>query len=159
VPGCSPACGADQFCDLSQSPPTCVDDKCGGAACPGGGCCNPVTGACGNCPCEGVICPEGQACKDGQCDVPSMGSGGASSSTGVGGAGGAGGGGGSNTGGAGGTGNDDRGVFGLPTGGGGCSCEVAGDAKSSSGWLVLFGIPVVFLRRRVRAARIQKEVA
>jgi hypothetical protein len=156
VTGCSAACGVDQYCDLSLSPPTCVEDKCGGAPCPGGGCCDPVSGACGNCPCEGVICPEGQACKDGQCDVP--GTGGAGGAGGAGGSGGAGAGG-SNQGGSGGSGKDDRGVFGLPTGGGGCSCEVAGDAKPSSGWLALFGIPVVFLRRRARAARIKKEVA
>jgi MYXO-CTERM domain-containing protein len=154
VPGCNPACDAGKYCDLSQSPPTCVDDKCTAGACAGGGCCNPLTGACGDCPCEGVLCPTGQTCADGNCSGPSS----SSSSSGAGGAGG-----GSTTsssssgnGGAGGT-NEDKGVYGLATGGGGCACEAGpGASRSSAGALALLGLSLIAFRRRRAAGR--KEV-
>ncbi|MRG91771.1 MopE-related protein [Polyangium spumosum] len=165
VPACEPACGADQYCDLAQTPPTCVQNQCAGT-CPNGGCCNPVTGACGNCPCEGVVCPEGQicqaecppgvACSPGECVEP-MGQGGAGGAGGMGpGSGGgdpgSGGAGGVAPGAGGSAGAPDRGNWGLPTGGGGCSCKAAGDSRSSAGWLALLGLPLAFLRRR-RSAR------
>jgi MYXO-CTERM domain-containing protein len=156
VPTCSPACAADQYCDTSSGTPTCVANLCSAGCGANGGCCNPVTGECGDCPCEGVVCPQGQMCVEGSCFGSSSSS---SSSSGAGGFGGSGGSetsSSSATSGAGGSGGDNHGVFGLPTGGGGCSCDVAGDSRPSSGWLAVFGLPFVLFRRR-RAAR--KEVA
>ncbi|UQA54943.1 MopE-related protein [Polyangium aurulentum] len=156
VATCDPACASGETCDTTGATPVCVANKCT-TACSNGGCCDPLTGACGNCPCEGVVCPQGQACKDGQCD--DGGTGGSGGAGGAGGSSSATGSGGANQGGSNGTGADDTGVFGLPTGGGGCSCEVAGDTRSEAGWLAIFGMSIVFLRRRRTAARIQKEVA
>nr|WP_240806783.1 MopE-related protein [Polyangium spumosum] len=151
VPTCDPACGGSQACDTSQTPPACVPDKCAGP-CANGGTCDPLTGVCGNDPCEGVLCPSGQVCNVGECVDPA--GPGPGTGTGVGSGGGGGGtGAGSNAGGAGGAGGDpDRGNWGLPTGGGGCSCKAAGDSRSSAGWLALLGLPLAFLRRR-RSAR------
>ncbi|MDI3283359.1 MopE-related protein [Polyangium sp. 15x6] len=147
VPTCDPACGAGETCDTSLTPPACVQNKCAGA-CSNGGCCDPLTGACGNCPCEGVLCPSGQVCQGGECVDPMGGTGSSSSSGGAGGAGGAGGMAGAGPGAGGSAGAPDKGVWGLATGGGGCACSAAGDARSSVGWLALLGLPLAFLRRR-----------
>jgi MYXO-CTERM domain-containing protein len=158
---CSPACAAGQVCDTSQSPPACVADKCATNPCTGSTCCNSVTGACGNCPCDGIVCPSGSICQAGQCLSTSMSTSSASasgstsgstststSSSGGGGAGGA------------------TGVFGLATGGGGCSCVTAGESgsrRTRDGSLALAALALaVGLRRRrdtSRAARRRGEVA
>ncbi|MDI1449452.1 MopE-related protein [Polyangium sp. 6x1] len=163
VAGCSPACASDQYCDLAQTPPTCVQNQCAGP-CASGGCCNPVTGACGNCPCEGIVCrdgevclnecPPGVTCTPGECVEPMGmgGSGGAGGSGGSGGSAGAGGSAGPGSGSGGSAGTGDFGAWGLATGGGGCACSAAGDSRSSAGWLALLGLSLTFLRRR-RSAR------
>ncbi|TKD00799.1 MopE-related protein [Polyangium fumosum] len=161
VEACSPNCGPDQYCDLAQTPPTCVQNQCAGA-CASGGCCNPVTGACGNCPCEGVVCPEGQVCQNdcppgvacnrGECVEPMGGTGSTTGSGGSGGSGGDGGMAGAGPGTGGSAGTPDNGAWGLATGGGGCSCSAAGDSRSPAGWLALLGLPLAFVRRR-RSAR------
>src|SRR5207244_2370893 len=84
VATCTPPCAADETCDDTRSPPVCVPDQCAMDGCVDGSCCDPRSGMCGkNCPCDGVVCPMGQECKDGQCTTPMMmgtgGSGGASS--------------------------------------------------------------------------------
>ncbi len=154
VDTCNPACPMGQACDTSQSPPVCVGDACNPNPCTDGSFCNPATGQCTNYPCSGVICPLGQICDDrtGQCGL-------ISNPTGTGGAGGtmtttttitttttSGG-----TGGAGG----ERGVFGLATGGGGCSCEVGprGSRLADSRWaLVAMALALGRYRRRARRA-------
>ncbi len=153
VPTCVPPCPQGETCDLSQSPPACVDDACdGNAFCPNGACCDPITGACGACPCEGVVCPEGQHCEDGECALDTMGQGGgatgATTGTGPGATG-------ATTGAGGSTGEggaDGKGVWGLATGGGGCSCESAGRSGGGEGWL-LFGVAAFFARFRPRSRR------
>ncbi len=146
VDDCSPPCGSGQVCDLSQSPPVCVQNMCTPTSCTGTACCDPVTGACGTCPCEGIVCPTGTECKDGQCRGQNDGGTGgssSSSSTST-----------STSSGAGGGGGSDSSIWGLATGGGGCSCEVGVGAKDVAGGssLVLFGL-VALLRRRRRGAR------
>ena len=167
VADCSPLCAAGETCDRAQATPTCVPNLCTPTSCTNGSCCDPVTGACGNCPCAGVVCPDGQACVQatGECAVSmttsstSAGAGGSTSATSSTGATGA-----STTstgtgsGGAGGT----RGVFGLATGGGGCSCEV-GPRPSDHGagrWALaaLAAAAIGARRRRSNAARAAKEV-
>jgi hypothetical protein len=146
VPTCSPACGSGQTCDLSQSPPSCVADKCEPSPCTDNSCCNRLTGACGNCACEGVLCPAGDVCKDGQCingggttsssaTASSSGMAATSSSSGGGGAGG--------------------GIWGLATGGGGCSCDVPrGSPLADARWvLVAIAIGLGRQRRRSRSTR------
>ena len=146
VPTCSPACGSGQTCDQTKSPPVCVADKCEPSPCTDNSCCNRLTGACGNCPCEGVLCPSGDACQNGQClngggttssSVSSSSSAAASSSS-------------SGGGGVGG------GVWGLATGGGGCICEVGPTASPLADvrWaLVALAIGLGRQRRRSRSAR------
>jgi MYXO-CTERM domain-containing protein len=151
VKTCSPSCGQGQVCDTSSGAPTCVQSQCAPDACPAGGCCDPLTGACGACPCEGYVCPEGQACKDNNCDD--------NSGSGGGGAGGGGEGGSATT--TTGTGGAGGGVFGLPTGGGGCTCEVGAGAPkpiegAAGGLLALAALALG--RRRRRAACAAAEV-
>jgi len=159
VADCAPACSDDQVCDYGQNPATCVDNQCAENACPNGGCCDPVTGACGACPCEGVICPQDQVCVDDECVEPgtSGAGGGATSSTGAGGeeAGSV-----ASTGtnaptGNGAGGGSPNGVFGLATGGGGCQCDVgargaAGDTAKMA-LLAALGL-VIGARRRRRSS-------
>ncbi len=166
APGCSPACAAGQVCDTTATPPTCGADKCVPSPCTNGSCCDPVTGACGNCPCAGVVCPSGQVCSDGQCGMAQMGTGSGSSSTTTG-AGGhvattATGSGTGSTGSAGGGGS--TGIWGLATGGGGCACKLSSTglgAGSSSGEVALV-VGAVLLglgRRRRRASDAAREEA
>ncbi|HRI69220.1 MAG TPA: MopE-related protein, partial [Polyangium sp.] len=137
VDTCDPPCAMGQVCDMTAPKPTCVTDMCNPNPCTNGACCQTINGGtsftCGNCPCEGVICPTGQVCQAGSCIDGGGGSGGAggagsssssssssssaSSSSGAGGE--------AGTGGVGGEG----GTWGLPTGGGGCSCDVGSTSQ------------------------------
>ena len=158
--GCEKACEAGQVCNGSE----CVDSKCSQEACDDGSYCDPLTGQCGNWPCEGVVCPSGQDCEEGECVEGGGGSGGSGGSSGSGGASGTGGqgatGGASGTGGTGepdaGTGGkakeEHKGNWGLATGGGGCACET-GVGTANSRWGMLAGLMAgltVMLRRRQR---------
>jgi hypothetical protein len=153
-------CTAEQFCDYSQSPPACATNLCPPDTCQNGSCCNPLNGACGACPCDGVVCPSGQTCKDGDCY-------GAGGSGGAGGAGGSGGSGAGKTtssssssgvGGAGGAPPVDRGNWGLPTGGGGCSCDVGAKERSNGFTWALAALALGILRKRASSRRGSKEV-
>jgi hypothetical protein len=165
VPTCDPACPMGKVCDTAQSPPVCVNDKCNPDPCTDGSFCNPASGQCTNYPCSGVLCPAGQSCdeRNGQCVLIDQGTGGGGGSTT-----------GTTTststsgattgstssssgGGEGGT----RGVFGLATGGGGCSCEVGpqGSRLADVRWL-LVGLAIALGRQRRRTRRAQRgEVA
>ncbi len=154
-----PTCNTGEYCDYTASPPACTASQCAMPTCADGSCCNPATGACGKCPCDGVVCPTGQVCQNGDCFTGQGGAGGG------GGAGGAGGGNQSGTssssgvGGAGGEGND--GTWGLPTGGGGCSCEVgvgATETKRGLAW-ALGAFVLGILRRRSSQRRNGQEVS
>ena len=157
IPTCAPPCAADEFCDLSQDPATCVPNLCTADSCPNGGCCDPVDGSCGPCPCEGIVCPTDQVCLDGECIADSgMGGGGAGGSGAAGPGSGAGGPTGSGA--AGGTGGSssagEPGVWGLATGGGGCSCKTtASDAPNFGTLSAVVGLALAAMRRRKRSAR------
>ena len=149
VPGCAP-CQPGQVCDHGASPPACVDSKCEQELCSDGSYCDPLTGACGDFPCAGVVCPSDQECKAGDCF--SIGSGGSGGN----------GGGGGNTnpgpgsGGSGGAGGgaDANKAWGLATGGGGCACRVGADDSGARNALALGGLAfaLALARRRRRAA-------
>jgi MYXO-CTERM domain-containing protein len=163
APPCGGACGSGQVCasgggDAGAEAGTdagaaCVADKCSAqGGCPNGGCCNPVTGACGTCPCTGVHCPAGQTCVADECVVPTADAGsdapvamtdGAVHESGAGGAGGA-------AGAAGEPESTPLGRFGLATGGGGCQCELGRRPSSGSAWLVALGAVVLGVGRRRR---------
>jgi hypothetical protein len=155
VDGCSAPCPSGQVCDLSQSPPTCVATKCNPNPCTDGSFCDPVTGSCGNDPCSGVVCPMGEVCRDGSCFAGQGGAGGGSStsssgamSTSSGGNNGTGGGGGNG-------GSNSKGVWGLATGGGGCSCEVGPGAVSrfADGRWALVALALALGARRRKSRR------
>jgi MYXO-CTERM domain-containing protein len=161
VDGCSAPCPNGQACDLSQSPPTCVGTKCNPNPCTDGSFCDPVTGACGNDPCAGVVCPMGQVCQGGSCFAGQGGAGGGSSTSSSGTASTSSGG---NTGGGGGGGvggNNSKGIWGLATGGGGCSCEVGPGATSrlTDGRWALVALALVLGARRKRSRRAGEEVS
>jgi MYXO-CTERM domain-containing protein len=153
--GCSPVCDVNQVCDLSQDPPVCVENLCTESSCPNGGCCDPIDGSCGACPCEGVLCPDGQDCSNGEC-FETMGQGG----EGGGGVGGSSNGGSNPTGGTGGSGagagggsSNEPGVWGLATGGGGCACRSDGSSDNPSAVsaaLAVLGLALARRRRRDR---------
>jgi hypothetical protein len=168
VASCDPACANGQACDLSQTPPACVQSKCDPNPCTDGSFCDPVTGQCGNDPCEGVLCPQDQTCSKGDCHQGGAGGGTSTSSTSTG-SGGTTASTGSSTGtgaGASGAGGDEtKGVWGLATGGGGCACEAGGSSESNgaSRWL-LVGLAVAIggmrrRRRRTEAAAGSEEVS
>jgi MYXO-CTERM domain-containing protein len=155
VTGCDPACGSGKVCDLTQDPPVCVADMCMPNPCTDGACCDSITGQCGDCPCAGVHCPEGQGCQADEC-VDLQGTGGSgggtttTTSTGTG-TGGAGGGGGA---------TPSKSIWGLATGGGGCACEVSGLGGSTGknfGWgLAVAAVALLRRRRRARSERPSK---
>jgi hypothetical protein len=167
VADCTPTCGDDQVCDFSQNPANCIDNQCGEDACPNGGCCDPLTGECGACPCDGVTCPGEAICIDDECVDPdegtstSTGTGGgsgtnASSGTGEGaGATGATGATGANGATGAGGGSSSGGVFGLATGGGGCQCEVGvgSDRGGASRFAAVAAAFLLLAARRRRARR------
>jgi MYXO-CTERM domain-containing protein len=172
APTCSPACSMGQVCDTTASPPACVAAKCQPNPCTDGSCCDPLTGACGNCPCEGILCPSGQTCSDGSCiagqggggggggsttstttsttsATSSTSGGGTSASTGEPGTGGRAGGGG---------GDKPSGAWGLATGGGGCSCRV-GDASGAGSSAALLALVACLALRRRRSRDALREKA
>jgi hypothetical protein len=159
VPTCDPPCPAGKTCDDTQIPPTCVDSLCTDMSCPVGGCCDPLTGQCGTCPCEGVICPDQQKCVNDQCVEDAMGTGGAGGTGGQGEGAGAQG---ANGPGATGSGADGpNGVWGLATGGGGCQCDFRGSAPPPGTWITV-GLVIFSLARRRRrdvSSSSDKEVA
>ncbi len=154
VDDCNPPCPATDVCDLDQDPPTCVPNLCTVDSCPGGGCCDPFTGTCGNCPCDGVICPDEQVCQDGECVAgTSQGGGGAGGAGGQGEGAGSGEGAGNAEGGSSSSGPADDRVWGLATGGGGCACRAASSSEpNAAGWAALFAAMALTLGRR-RAKR------
>ncbi len=133
--GCGTDCPSGQVCQGDGDGGFgCGPDKCvteGGLPCADGSFCNPATGACGNDPCEGVVCPDAQECVAGECSwAPEAGTGGAGGGSGTGGSGATGGnsdaglgGSGNNGTGAGTSGTPEKGAWGLATGGGGCACR------------------------------------
>lgn len=152
-----PMCANGEVCDYSQMPPACVANKCNMPCANGSQCCDPITGQCGNCPCDGVVCPTDQVCMKGEC-VP--GSGGSGGTGGTGGSGGDG-----NTqasssssgGGIGGAG--DTGIWGLPTGGGGCSCDLGAKERTNGVACALAALALGILRKRTTSRRGSKEVS
>ncbi len=144
VEDCKPACAAGEICDLTQTPSKCVPDKCNPNPCSATGAyCDPKTGMCGNDPCSGVVCPSGEVCSQGQCGAESQGS---SSSSGASAAS-------SSSGG-------DLPLWGLSTGGGGCSCEVSGgsDGKRApdGALLAVVGLAAASTRRRRREGEVRR---
>ena len=135
---CDPPCTGDQVCDPATK--TCVDSQCDDTSCPDGSYCDPLTGMCGDDPCTGVICPEGQECNDGSCGSSETGEGGGGQGGSTNATGGS-----SSSSGSGG--DEARGVFGLPTGGGGCACEVGRSSGGNGAWLLLL-LGAAAMRRR-----------
>ncbi|MFO0761412.1 MAG: MopE-related protein [Byssovorax sp.] len=149
VQGCPAPCPAGQTCDLGATPPACVPAKCDPDPCIDGSHCDPVTGKCGNYPCEGVVCPAGLFCADGECIQKGGGTGGGggattttTTTTGGGTT--------TTTTGAGGSGGDAR-VWGLATGGGGCACALGDDGRRAPQGLALAAIALALTARRRRA--------
>jgi len=122
----------------------CTTDKCqtdGGQACSNGAYCDPATGSCGNDPCTGVLCPAAQTCVAGECYWTPEGGGTGGTGAGGTGAGGTSGAAGSTAGGgtSGSSGTsgttskpEEKGVWGLATGGGGCACRTTGSKDRST---------------------------
>jgi MYXO-CTERM domain-containing protein len=153
VPTCDPPCADGTACDHSQTPPKCVADLCPNAICANGACCNPLDGLCGNCPCEGVVCPTDQMCQEGQC-IEAPQTTGTSSSSGSGGGTGVGGSSTTATG-PGGSSDERPGAFGLATGGGACACEVGPGTDNRAkhlAWAAL-ALALAAIGRRKRKAR------
>ncbi len=151
IKNCGGNCSSQQVCDTSTQ--QCVTNQClaSNPSCPGNQCCNPTTGACGACPCEGVVCPQGQVCTSGECIGPKpAGTGGSSSVIDAGQAGGQ-----SVAGGSGiitSTKPDHR-AWGRPTGGGGCDCRIDQSRRTNSTAVALLaGLLGTALRRRKRRA-------
>jgi len=168
TPPCPGGCASGQVCagpdGASDGGNGCVPSKClaEGGSCPNGGCCNPLTGACGTCPCTGIVCPTGQTCVDNECiaaiidagvvdaagetggrpivDAAEIEAGGSAGSGGVG-----------PVGGSGGSVIEViRGRFGLATGGGGCSCETGPGLDGRAGRFFVLGLALFAAAARRR---------
>jgi len=155
--GCATACPDGQVCSGGDAG-TCVKSKCDPNPCTDGSWCNPLTGACGNDPCSGVVCPSGQSCAAGQCvevgvvdagtDAKDGGKGGSGGGTQADGA----------VGGSAGTAGgavepeQDKGKYGLATGGGGCACKVGTTSRTpqAAGFATLVALGLLAARRRKR---------
>jgi MYXO-CTERM domain-containing protein len=147
LPDCAPPCTTDEVCDRSQSPPACVKSNCSPNPCASTGAyCDPLTGACGNDPCAGVVCPKGQSCHLGECAIVESGTSSSASASGS-----------SSSGSLGSSASDgSTSYWALPTGGGGCACEAAGQSrptpKRALSVLASGLVLAVALRRRRRVA-------
>ncbi len=163
--GCAEPCAIGQVCqDDGEGGLVCGPSRCDATVllpCANGAYCDPATGACGDPPCTGVVCPADQVCELGECVTPSsssqggQGGQGGSETTSSGGVGG----------GAAGEGSEDGGggvepvpepprAWGLATGGGGCSCRTAPGSRSAAGAiLALLGGLLLERRRRRRPDR------
>lgn len=173
--------GLDEDCDgigdnMAPCPGNtkCIDAQCaapcasGEFPCPPGMYCSPDN-YCLKLTCDKVMCNPGQTCVDGLCvddpNATSSGAGGGSAGAagaggkggsgmgGMGGANGTGGMGGAGKAGDGGAGADD-GIYGLPTGGGGCKCNIAGDERRDGQFLAaIIGFACLSRARRVRGRK------
>ncbi|MBK7579152.1 MAG: hypothetical protein IPI67_03010 [Myxococcales bacterium] len=166
--GCGVDCAPGQVCagdgdaGFACAPNKCTSDA--GLACSNGSYCDPATGSCGNDPCTAVKCPAGQTCESGDCQwAPEAGTGGTGGTSGTGGAsgtagkdsGGAGAGGTSGSSGSAGS-SEQKGVWGLATGGGGCACSSVGERGDRAWALALGGLALavgVSRRRKGRKTR------
>jgi hypothetical protein len=148
---CRTACDDDEVCREAadgkfQCGPSPCQERDGVPTCSDGSYCDPVTGACGDFPCEGVHCPDGQHCEDGECQADKVqGTGGGSSQA--------------ETAGASGKSTADAGAgptqprikrWGLATGGSICSHR-PGRTPPSPAWLL--ALAALFALGRGRAAR------
>jgi hypothetical protein len=173
--GCATACPSGNLClpaggdgGGACGPSRCVSTN-GDPFCNDGAYCDPLTGSCGNNPCEAVKCPNNQICIAGECAKPPIGGTGGAGGGGASGAGGTsgadGGGapngtgnataGGGRTSGGGNAGSGEppsREAIGLATGGGGCRCDLPARGSSSSSALALGALVLTVLttRRRTR---------
>jgi MYXO-CTERM domain-containing protein len=171
--GCGADCPSGQVCKpAGDAGFACGPSECTGTLpCSDGAFCDPTTGDCGAFPCEAVVCPGSEVCRDGECVEPppppatggAGGSGGSGATGATGGSGAASSGGtgaagdGGPSGGSAGTGRpEDRGVFGLATGGGGCACRTTGTTgrlgTAGLGLLALVAGAAFMRRRRRRSA-------
>ncbi|MBX3182625.1 MAG: hypothetical protein KIT72_19480 [Polyangiaceae bacterium] len=155
--GCDEPCQEGEVCKANGDGSfACGPNACANPFCDDGKWCNPATGACGDDPCSGVLCPDSQRCVLGECFAGSGGSGGSSGSGGAAGAGGNAGsssgatGGSAGSGGTAGSRTDEpaRGVWGLPTGGGGCACSTPAPSPGRYGWAGALLFAGWWLRRR-----------
>jgi hypothetical protein len=150
---CSAKCSSSQVCDATTH--QCVANQClsSSTSCRGNQCCNPLTGVCGTCPCEGVVCPKGQSCHAGECLSQKVAGTGGSSSIGD-----AGMAGGQNQAGNAFVGNStlpDRRAFGRPTGGGGCDCRMQRSKSAPTAALAaIVGLLGAIARGRKRRRKI-----
>ncbi|HOU92617.1 MAG TPA: MYXO-CTERM sorting domain-containing protein, partial [Polyangiaceae bacterium] len=157
--GCAEPCTDDAVCqDDGEGGLSCGPSRCDTTVllpCADGAYCDPATGACGDPPCTGVVCPENQVCELGECVLPAV--------TGQGGQGGSGatGGGGLDVAGTAGETGEVGGdevepvpepprAWGLATGGGGCSCRTAPGSRSAAGALAALLAGLLLERRRRR---------
>ncbi len=164
--GCPAGCALADSCQpngdggFACRPNPCVLPD-GGAPCSAGRVCDPVTGQCGNDPCTGVVCPSRQVCQANECvaATPSTdgggggqaGTAGSAGAAGVGQAGSA-----QATGGSGAIGAPapaPHGVWGLATGGGGCSCRTSPPSRAWQTALACVLGAWLFTRRRKRSGR------
>jgi hypothetical protein len=150
VPTCATTCTSLQVCDPSTR--QCITNQCvaSNKTCPANQCCNALAGTCGPCPCDGIVCPKGQSCSNGECGTINNSAAGGSGSTSDAGLSGA----------QSQSGNSsvtettqvDRKAYGRPTGGGGCGCRIDGTRRTSSTlFAITLGILSLGLRRRKRA--------
>jgi hypothetical protein len=172
--GCNATCASDEVCVQTSDSGTdaatwgCVATKCTANTCSDGSYCDPATGACGNDPCAGILCPSGQACTKGECyasvvdagkDVGADGAGGSAGHADAGDGGQV-----KPDGAAGGAvqpqdNGQGRGNWGLATGGGGCSCETRALGTRASGFGAVVGLLVAVLaagRRRRKILNITR---
>ncbi len=152
--GCGVTCPAGEVC---RADGTCGASRCPEERCADGSDCDPKTGACGDAPCEGIVCPGHQRCADGECIVdnasPTGGTGGSAGAAGSD----AGGSGPHANGGAPSSGDSAKGRWGLVTGGGGCSA--APGATDGSSLIGAATLALGLLLRRQRRRRRSESAA
>ncbi len=168
--GCGSDCPTGQVCQGDGDGGfSCGPDKCiteGGLPCANGATCDPKTGACGNDPCEGVVCPAAQECVAGECHwAPEAGAGGAGGTGGAGGNAGVGGSdpdagvsGSTGTGGRTTSSKPEKGVWGLATGGGGCACRTTKPSRWPPAGLALLGAAITLAAARRRKSRGNRKI-